>query len=398
MNPAMDETSTICPMNFTLISIRNPASPAGTNLCKPGAGQRIVSLSLALVLSASCSFGDGPELVSEEAGDVTPESVESDTEASQINADQSMTDQSNADQVNADQSAADSDSNSNSSDEGNNVVENVPPVANPDTGQDDGGPDTEQPNSDTNRIVRIPRTDTLNAPKIDGQTLDYLPGTQLLAGEWRFAAQFDSDGQTLGVNQFMFGEPDSDRQPVHHWAAMHDGVYLYLLVISDDAGIHFQDTNESRKPWKDDSIELFIDGNHSLLNEYDGVDDFHMTVNLLSSPDVLNSSFVDNPLITQSDASAILPSDLLFSTGPQQGPLSDDTSRGRKDFYEFRIKLSELNIVVDAPFGIEIQINDDDNGGTRDAKWGWNHPPGNDPANDLTWQNPSTMGTAVLLQ
>ncbi len=388
MNPTVDETSKICRMNFTLISTCNLGRLADTNLFKPDAGRRrIVAMSLALVLSllgASCSFGDGPELVTEETSDVAAESAQSGTEASQINADQSV----------ADQSVADSDSNS--SDEDNAAVENVPPVANPDL--DGGGSDTEQLTTDNNPIVRIPRTDTLNAPKIDGQTIDYLPGSLLLAGEWRFAAQFDSVGKTLGVNQFMFGEPDSDRRSFHHWAAMHDGVYLYLLVISDDAGIHFQDTNESRKPWKDDSIELFIDGNHSLLSEYDGVDDFHMTVNLLSSPEVINSSFINSPLITQSDASATLPSDLLFSTGPQQGPLGVDTGRGRKDIYEFRIKLSELNIVVDAPFGIEIQINDDDNGGTRDAKWGWNHPQGNDSANDLTWQNPSTMGTAVLLQ
>jgi len=48
------------------------------------------------------------------------------------------------------------------------------------------------------------------------------------------------------------------------------------------------------------------------------------------------------------------------------------------------------------PFGFEIQLNDDDDGGSRDAKWAWMHPAGLDSTNDFTWQNPSFMGSAVL--
>ena len=73
-------------------------------------------------------------------------------------------------------------------------------------------------------------------------------------------------------------------------------------------------------------------------------------------------------------------------------------SEERKDSYELRIKLSELNIELEKPFGIEIQINDDDDGGTRDEKWGWHHPEGSDDANDYSWQNPSVVGQAILVR
>jgi len=246
-------------------------------------------------------------------------------------------------------------------------------------------------------IVRIPRTDFSNAPKIDGDIIEYIPGTELLDGEWRFAAQSNSAGEPIGINNYMFGNPDQVLPDSHsHWAALHDGEYLYLLLISDDDGKHFQDTNEIRKPWKDDSVELFFDGNNSQLSDYDGVDDFHITVNLFSSQGVPNDSSGLNPMISQSARSAPIPSDLSYKTGPGKGPQAVGSDRARKDIYEVRIKLSELNIQIDKPFGFEVQLNDDDDGGSRDTKWAWRHPHGEDSSNDYTWQNPGFMGTAIL--
>ena len=176
--------------------------------------------------------------------------------------------------------------------------------------------DLSQPN-----LVRIPATDSANAPKIDGALIDYIDGTELLDGEWRFAAQSNARNERLAIANKMFGEQKSDLgSGQHHWAVLHDGVYLYLLVISDDAMEHYQDSNEERKPWKDDSIEIFIDGNNSRLENYDGVDDFHITINLKAAGQIANSSFIETPLIRQSDSSAIIPSDFTFSTGLANGP------------------------------------------------------------------------------
>jgi len=232
-------------------------------------------------------------------------------------------------------------------------------------------------------------------PAIDGALTNYRATIDKLDGEWSSAVTSDHEGNLLDINTLMFGVNESATG--NHWAAMHDGVYLYLLVLSDDAGLHFFDTDETLKPWKDDSVEIFIDGNYSRLSEYDGVDDFGLTINLLDSTGAANSSYVNNPELLQHLNSATLPPDLIFSTGPLRGPISSNINRGRKDLYEIRLKISELNIQVGELFGIEFQINDDDDGNTRDSKLAWQHPPGNDSSNDLTWQTPSTMGSALLL-
>ena len=243
----------------------------------------------------------------------------------------------------------------------------------------------------------IPRIDPSNAPKIDGVAIDYIDGTTKLAGEWQNAVQTDNAGALLGINNFMFGDAAQllDNSE-HHWAAMHDGVYFYLLVISDDAGLHWQDNNEIRKPWKDDTVELYFDGNHSRLTNYDGVDDFQFLINLQSSAGENNSTWRSNRRFFKTDVSAPTPADFIFSTGLRKGPYSVEPNRGRKDIYEFRIKISELNIELGKPFGFEIQLNDDDDGGSRDAKWAWTHPVGLDSTNDFTWQNPSYMNSVVL--
>ena len=44
------------------------------------------------------------------------------------------------------------------------------------------------------------------------------------------------------------------------------------------------------------------------------------------------------------------------------------------------------------PFGFEIQLNEDDNGGARDAKFGWFEPSGSTVADS----NPSVFGTVLL--
>ena len=48
------------------------------------------------------------------------------------------------------------------------------------------------------------------------------------------------------------------------------------------------------------------------------------------------------------------------------------------------------------PFGFELQVNDDDDGGPREGKWGWAHPARVSEDVDRTFVNPSIMGVAVL--
>jgi len=217
--------------------------------------------------------------------------------------------------------------------------------------------------------------------------------TNRLTGEWETAIQVDTNDQLLAINTLMESNGvDTTAGTNNRWAALHDGVYLYVLVISDDNAQYRFDTQEERKPWKDDDLELYFDGDNSKLSSYDGVDDFHMHINLIDPvTNQGNDSAGESRRIWQAINSATLPSDIAFAVGLQQGPLFAERTF-RSDIYEIRIRLSELNIARGLPFGFEVQLNDDDDGDTRDTKYGWSHPAGSDQA----WENPSLLATAVL--
>ncbi len=250
--------------------------------------------------------------------------------------------------------------------------------------------------------VRIPRVPTNQVPVIDGRAGNYVPNTTQFMGEWENAVHVDVNGDRLSVGNLMFTATGDDTPAEnHHWLALHDGTWLYLLIVVDDAGEHHFDSQEIRKPWRDDSIELFVDGDNSQSAQYDGVDDFSMHVVLLDAMDGgSNSSTSADPKVYQSVNSVPLPAGLVFATGPLNGPTApaEYASNGvRQDIYEIAIRISDLNIELGRTFGFEVQIDDDDDAGDRDAKWGWRHPIGVDSDNDFTWRDPSYMGRAVLL-
>jgi len=249
--------------------------------------------------------------------------------------------------------------------------------------------------------VRIPRISADQVPVIDGDAGNYQVGSTNFSGEWSNAVSVDVDGNRLSIDNLMFTSPGFNvGVENHHWMAMHDGTWLYVLVIIDDAGLHQFDTREFAKPWKDDSIEVFFDGDNSQAPMYDQVDDTAMHFMLLDSPDgVANSSSNEFPKIYQSVNSVPLPAGLVFTTGPVKGPAAPDgfTSGGvSQDVYELVFRLDDVNISVGRTFGFEVQFDDDDDGLDRDAKWGWHHPAGNSADNDFTWRDPRFMGRVVL--
>jgi hypothetical protein len=93
-----------------------------------------------------------------------------------------------------------------------------------------------------------------------------------------------------------------------------------------------------------------------------------------------------------------LPLDLHFFNGKQAGPIG---KRGfAMDIYEFKLNLSQSQLKVGELFGLDIHIDDDDNGNDRDSKWGWFHASkANGGSNvDETHHNPSVMAAGVLAQ
>ena len=53
--------------------------------------------------------------------------------------------------------------------------------------------------------------------------------------------------------------------------------------------------------------------------------------------------------------------------------------------------LGQSTVAVNALLGLDVQINDDDDGGARDGKKAWFN------TTDTSWQNPSTFATARLI-
>jgi len=182
---------------------------------------------------------------------------------------------------------------------------------------------------------------------------------------------------------------------------MHDGEWLYLLVIVDDNGKHHFDSKDTEFPWKDDSIEIYFDGDNSQEPNYDEVDDRGIAVVLFDWDDgTANASINAEPKVFPTLNSLPLPAGLEFATGPLQGPtppLLEAVSTLPPDVYEIALLISDLNIMLGHTFGFEVQVLDDDDGGDRDAKWGWHHPRGDSPDNDFTWRDPRFMGRLVLL-
>ena len=153
------------------------------------------------------------------------------------------------------------------------------------------------------------------------------------------------------------------------WWAMHDGTNLYLRIrVTNDASSSYS-FFDSEMPWHDDSVELYIDGDNSKGESYDGANDFQVFVS------------ADNN---------VLP---YFAPSSAPGMRIFHKSTGGSLYnIEVAINLESVAIEIGKPFGFDVHINEDDNGGDRDAKWGWFEKTGF----DRSWFQPSAFGTLLL--
>jgi len=239
--------------------------------------------------------------------------------------------------------------------------------------------------------VVIPRVAVSAVPDIDGANVT-LDASGKLSGEWAAAIQSDNSGADLYINNLIIDvdAEKPDGSAFRRWAAMHDGTFLYVVVIVDDNGDRQRDSGSDIN--QDDSLELFIDGDNSKRTRY-GSDDFHRIFPVqLAGADKQSATTGDIPGPDSSTA----PLTVTFATGPGIGPRGIRRPQFERDVYELRINLASAGISTDAAFGLELQVNDDDGGGDRDSKWAWHLSSANTADTDATVSNPSLMGTAVL--
>lgn len=233
---------------------------------------------------------------------------------------------------------------------------------------------------DNTAFVSVPKLPVnANTPSIDGV---------YNAQEWIYATEIDKSNKQLLIDNLLFVETqgaDVSAQ-VSRWQAVHDGNYLYLLVFSNDQ----KRTSDSSNAWADDNLNLYIDGDYSHYRGYDGINDYHIMVPLLKRNSTA-ANVSGSGRIQQGTNSATLPRDLSFAAGVSAGPTGN---RGVKmDVYELRISLAQTSIEVGKLFGMDLHLDDDDDGGERDAKWGWYLASG-----DLSYQYTDELAAIVLEQ
>lgn len=222
--------------------------------------------------------------------------------------------------------------------------------------------------------ARIRWVNPAEAPVIDG----------LYDSIWDRANFSDVDGEQLFIDNLMINQgalrPDGDTE--FRWFALHDDTNLYVFVLGEnvETGTPIRD---STSVWQDDNLNLFFDGNRSRGPSYDGVDDRHILVPLLTSR--------ENP-----DSNST-----VFVVGENSAPVASLEfatclcSAGQHT-WEIKIPFADFNIRKNVPFGFDVQIDEDNDGGARDARWGWFHPSRTTEDVDNTWTTPSFMGTVVV--
>lgn len=164
--------------------------------------------------------------------------------------------------------------------------------------------------------------------------------------------------------QSVLVDADGNEVPVNN---------IEITVNVDDALIVTDsDTSEFFADFQDDSIEIFIDGNNSKLSTYDGQDDFQFRL-------------------------APLGDGVVISRLRPPGQVPENMS-GKITYFNGGYKLvatipvAAVGITANSPFGINVEVNDDDDGGNRDYKYSWIGTENVDAA----FLNPAAFGTSQI--
>lgn len=229
---------------------------------------------------------------------------------------------------------------------------------------------------DGTRICDLEGSRELDAIEVLVPFVSQRPDTDgiIAPGEWLKAANagtynYETRGNDID-NLLVSPVPRyQDGAGYSEWWAMHDGTNLYVRArVSNDSIDHV--ILDSDEPWNDDGLELYIDGDNSKGDTYDGINDFQAL--LAPDNDIL-------PVIPGHAAPGLR---IFHRAGGLYGIYD----------IEITINLASAGIEIGRPFGFDLHINEDDNGDERDAKWGWFENSGF----DRSWMQPSVFGTLLL--
>ncbi len=231
------------------------------------------------------------------------------------------------------------------------------------------------PDYQDNAIVGIPFSTRI--PTIDGAYGWW---------EWSDAGRSDNRGNYLNINHLMIdntglledGTASTDWQVISNssfWRAKHDGTNLYVLISVENEPF-FERTNDSSDIWHDDTVELYFDIGNDKQDSY-GNNDYHR---LFSYDHDASNNILDGFHAADSMKTYYRSSRAMEMAGQT------------RSIYEIEINMASIGLNLEERFGMDVQINDDDDGGDRDSKWAWFAPANQDES----WNNPSLFGTAIL--
>ena len=219
------------------------------------------------------------------------------------------------------------------------------------------------------------------AIEIDGSVLESV---------WSERASFlNVTGEPLWVNRLLLiddddaGEPTlQDGVPDYIWFGMHDGVHLYLFVQSEARANGLQTpVRDSPFVWFDDDVlGVMFDPNLSREAALQG-DDVYFAYPLVVFPGE------SQPPRVQFEGVLPAPPGIEYAACP---------CIGFRSGWEMKIPLAELGLTPGQPFGLELQIHEDKDGGGRDALYGWASPPIGRQDETFRLESPAQMGTVVL--
>ena len=189
---------------------------------------------------------------------------------------------------------------------------------------------------------------TGTAPVID-QTID---------GVW-------NDFSAVALNKVTIGSKPADF--TGSYKATFDNNNLYLLVQTTD---NSKNNDSGTEWWNDDVINIFIDGNNSKGTAYDGLNDFQLGFRYNDNTIHLGGNSVQK-------TTGIVFNIYATATG-----------------YNLEVAIPWTTIgvtpVVGKQIGIDVEIDDDDAGGTRDAQMAAFS------STEMAWSNPSLFGSVYL--
>jgi hypothetical protein len=176
-----------------------------------------------------------------------------------------------------------------------------------------------------------------------------------------------SEARQYKLGNVIYAPVSSEQDCSAYFKALWDAQNLYMLVdVTDDS---LQNDSDSDLWYQDDCVEVFIDGDNSKSENYDSDDaqyhfDWDRTKPTMDSFEHGSLNGVEFAMVT--------------------------TEKGYRTEIKFPWSTLGTKPSAGTKIGLDVHVNDDDDGGDRDSKLTWHGK------EDNAWQTPRAFGTAEL--